>query len=615
MKTSFITFLCLITLATAAQVPQAFKYQMVLRDASGEILSNQLVSVRVSIHETTSGGPIIYQETFSATSNQFGLVNLEIGNGTVTLGNFSTIDWGGDPKFIRTEVDPAGGTNYITMGTSELLSVPFALYSERSKDSPWELSGNNLYYSDGFVGINKNNPEVHLDVHGEIRSYQPGTATGEIYLSGPLASPGIVMFSNLPERYRTNIIRLTTGLGFGVHASSNSPGYSTFFIHNDGNLGVGTNEPQTLLQLSSDTQFDPGDLGGRYKGSLLLNLVGGTQGLDYYSAGIAFGGINTSRRRAAIAGVQTSTDSDHFGLAFFTHPGSSTSNDIVMEAMRLTHGGNLGIGSTAPETMLHVNTDTKFNPGDYAGREKGALLLSLIGGSTGFHQCGPAVAFSGINTSRRRAAIAAIQTDWDADQVGLAFYTHPGTTATNDEVTQMMVITHDGLVGINTVTPTSRLDVTGNIAVRDESTGIIAVEIGTGLDYAEGFDVAENDNIAPGTVLCIDPDHPGKLKISEKAYDTKVAGIVAGANQLGSGVTLGTGEHDLNVALAGRVYCNADATESAIEAGDLLTTSEVPGYAKKVMDPLKAQGAVLGKAMQGLEKGKKGQVLVLVTLQ
>jgi hypothetical protein len=178
-----------------------------------------------------------------------------------------------------------------------------------------------------------------------------------------------------------------------------------------------------------------------------------------------------------------------------------------------------------------------------------------------------------------------------------------------------MVITHDGLAGINTTTPTHRLDVTGNIAVRDESTGIVAVEIGTGLDYAEGFDVADKEGIGPGTVLCIDPENPQKLKISSEAYDTKVAGIVAGASELGSGVILGKGQFDFNVALAGRVYCNVDATDEAIEVGDLLTTSDVPGFAKKVNDPSKAHGAILGKAMQSLEKGEKGQVLVLVTLQ
>jgi len=139
--------------------------------------------------------------------------------------------------------------------------------------------------------------------------------------------------------------------------------------------------------------------------------------------------------------------------------------------------------------------------------------------------------------------------------------------------------------------------------------------LGEGLDYAEGFDVSAKDEINAGSVLIIDADNPGKLALSNKSYDTKVAGIVAGGKGLGSGVRLGAGQFDYDVALAGRVYCKVDATDEAIQAGDLLTTSATPGYAMKVADYMRAQGAILGKAMDSLEKGQKGQILVLVTLQ
>jgi hypothetical protein len=105
------------------------------------------------------------------------------------------------------------------------------------------------------------------------------------------------------------------------------------------------------------------------------------------------------------------------------------------------------------------------------------------------------------------------------------------------------------------------------------------------------------------------------LTISGHPYDSKVAGIVAGAKGLGSGVQLGGGQYDHNVALAGRVYCNVYASESNIEPGDFLTTSTTPGYAMKATDHSRAQGAILGKAMEHLDKGQKSQILVLVTLQ
>jgi hypothetical protein len=84
---------------------------------------------------------------------------------------------------------------------------------------------------------------------------------------------------------------------------------------------------------------------------------------------------------------------------------------------------------------------------------------------------------------------------------------------------------------------------------------------------------------------------------------------------MGSAVRLGPGRFDHDVALAGRVYCNLDATETGVEPGDLLTTSPTPGYAMKATDYARAQGAILGKAMESLGKGQKGQILVLVTLQ
>jgi len=159
--------------------------------------------------------------------------------------------------------------------------------------------------------------------------------------------------------------------------------------------------------------------------------------------------------------------------------------------------------------------------------------------------------------------------------------------------------------------------VRGNIAILSKQTGDVVMTLGEGLDYAEGFNVTktETEEAGPGTVLVIDPANAGKLTVSTRAYDTKVAGIVAGAKSLGSGVRLGTGQFDQDVALAGRVYCNVDATETAVRPGDLLTTSTTPGYAMKASDPSRAYGTILGKAMENLEQGKKGQILVLVTLQ
>jgi len=145
---------------------------------------------------------------------------------------------------------------------------------------------------------------------------------------------------------------------------------------------------------------------------------------------------------------------------------------------------------------------------------------------------------------------------------------------------------------------------------------VCTLQIYGGCDLAEPFPMKEAE-IDKGSVVVIDDEHPGRLKMSDQPYDTRVAGIVSGAKGINPGVSLsqqGVIEGGQNVALSGRVYVLADASDGMIKPGDLLTTSSTPGHAMKVANHAKAQGAILGKAMSSLKEGK-GMVLVLVTLQ
>jgi hypothetical protein len=145
---------------------------------------------------------------------------------------------------------------------------------------------------------------------------------------------------------------------------------------------------------------------------------------------------------------------------------------------------------------------------------------------------------------------------------------------------------------------------------------VCSLTIRGGCDLAEPFPMKE-EKIEKGSVVVIDDEHPGQLKLSTEAYDTRVAGVISGANGLNAGIALhqeGLLEGGQNVALSGRVYVQADADFGVIKPGDLLTTARTPGHAMKVSDHARAQGAILGKAMSALKAGK-GTVLVLVTLQ
>lgn len=145
------------------------------------------------------------------------------------------------------------------------------------------------------------------------------------------------------------------------------------------------------------------------------------------------------------------------------------------------------------------------------------------------------------------------------------------------------------------------------------------LQITGGSDLSEQFDVSfDGGKVEPGMVVCIDPKAPGKLTIGSRAYDRRVAGIISGAGNVETGIYMGQrgtpadGTHP--IALTGRVYCRVDTSNGAIEPGDLLTTSNTPGYAMKVTDHARAHGAVIGKAMTSLTEAR-GLVLVLVSLQ
>ncbi len=125
----FITTL-LLCVTVIAQVPQGFKYQAVARDVSGNVLANKSVAFRISILSGSETGSAVYSEVQKKTTNGFGLVDFAIGSGTNKTGSFEAINWSDNSYFVKVELDPAGGTAYQAMGTSLLMSVPYALHAK-----------------------------------------------------------------------------------------------------------------------------------------------------------------------------------------------------------------------------------------------------------------------------------------------------------------------------------------------------------------------------------------------------------------------------------------------------------------------------------------------------
>lgn len=143
----FSVVIACFLVTTFAQSPNAFKYQAIIRDNSGNIISEQSVGIKVEIIKGATGGDVVYTETHSETTTQFGLINLEIGNGT-SSNDFESITWEEDDYFLSISIDETGGTTFKYINTSKLLSVPYAFHAQTAET----LSSVTHYVGEKFGG-------------------------------------------------------------------------------------------------------------------------------------------------------------------------------------------------------------------------------------------------------------------------------------------------------------------------------------------------------------------------------------------------------------------------------------------------------------------------------
>jgi hypothetical protein len=178
----------------SAQAPQKMSYQAVIRDNSNTLVTNQVVGMRISILQGSANGSASYTETQTPTTNANGLVSIEVGAGTVVSGTFAAINWTNGPYFIKTETDPAGGTNYTISGTSQLLSVPYAMYAANSGSSiPGPQGPQGPAGNDGAPGqqgpIGADGPQGPQGLTGATGAVGPQGQTGA---TGPQGLQGAI---------------------------------------------------------------------------------------------------------------------------------------------------------------------------------------------------------------------------------------------------------------------------------------------------------------------------------------------------------------------------------------------------------------------------------------
>ena len=185
MKVLVSVFIFLFGITGFSQAPEFFKYQSIARSVSGDVLANSTLGIRISIHTNIPTGLVIFQETHTVATNQFGLFSLSIGGGNAVSGSIQAIDWANGAKYIEVEGDFSGGTNYESFGTTQLVSVPYALYAASSGNSflpngtangntpfwnglEWVVNSANLFHDGQSVGIGTAAPLQKLQVQGNI---------------------------------------------------------------------------------------------------------------------------------------------------------------------------------------------------------------------------------------------------------------------------------------------------------------------------------------------------------------------------------------------------------------------------------------------------------------
>jgi hypothetical protein len=228
-----------LSLSSFGQSPEGFKYQAVVRDAGNLILSSQAVGMQLTIQQGSIGGTAVYTETFAPTTNAYGLVNLEIGSGTST-DDFSTIDWANGPYFMETAVDVTGGTSYSVMGTSQLMSVPYALYANTSGNGvgPAGPAGN-----DGATGATGSQGSDGNDgAQGATGAQGDMGATGADGAQGIQGETGAAGTNATQPTYTVNtlypelggyVIAVRDGGKHGLVVAMQDQGYSDWYDAND----------------------------------------------------------------------------------------------------------------------------------------------------------------------------------------------------------------------------------------------------------------------------------------------------------------------------------------------------------------------------------------------
>jgi len=621
-----------LPISTALAQGTAFTYQGRLN--TGTNPASGTYNLQFLLYTNSTGG--------SSVAGPVTTDGVVITNGLFTVPvDFGSTVWNGGTNWLQIGAETNGAATFTTvLPRQQVTPTPYAIFAEGANAAglTGTIPTGDLFgtYSDpvtfnnvgnsfsgngsGLTGLNASQltsgtvPDAALPANVALLNAPSQTFTGTNTFAGAGesfivygSSISTSLFSGLGLQYDW-----PTGEGAIMSSYNNGQGYLTFYTKQASGYPIAR---QVMIDRFGGVAIDQQGANTGVINNGNTNGVGLTFGI---SSGE---GIASQRQPGA---------NNRYGLDFYTD---------FARRMSISQAGlvGIGVGTNAPDAALEVaNGDMRIDgnalllsattTGDFANDglyydmaglpgindDTGPFLAGYYGGALG--GLGPTV----------------VSLSWDAS--GDVWVSNNLTTAALTVTGEYMEV--NGLTPVycyvgddgsgDDVQIGSLLSGVKNVSCYNEADGAYmhlycsGITIVNGSDLAEPFKISSGAGEVPqGAVVVIDEQNPGHLKVSDQAYDTRVAGVVSGANGINPGIQMqqqGLLEGGKNVALTGRVYVQADASNGAIKPGDLLTTSTTPGHAMKATDHSRAAGAILGKAMTGLSEGQ-GMVLVLVTLQ
>ncbi len=389
------SFLCL---ATVAQPPQSFNYQSVIRDATGNVIAETTVALKISILSGSASGPRVYSEVHNGIqTNAFGLISLKIGEGTPVNGTFSAINWSSNSFFIKIELDPENGTNWTNMGTSQLSSVPYALHAntvENDQVDDADADPNNeiqqLHLSGTQLSLSKGGGTVTLPSSGGGDNWGTQAVESNATLSGDGTSDnplGVVgdLTDDQTLSISGNNLSISGGNTIALPGGSTplwqqNADFPSRIYYNSGNVGIGTSNPQWIFEVESaeaymhvsSTSNNSGIILNRPDATKRTSMLFRTDGNNYWRFGL----------------LNSNNDFDF----------NRTGGLIDDGTFHINHSnGFVGIGTTSPDARLDVSGSTKLGGSGVVFSE-----IREFSGTTGTGHSKPVDYPSGYNMDNTR---------------------------------------------------------------------------------------------------------------------------------------------------------------------------------------------------------------------